>query len=142
MLWKNSWLSKGPFNFVTRKGKLVTFVLFQAKNLQFIYDQNNANWEILCTDNGVKSKISCLFLVISTFTMSSGPPIPFYTLNFMIANVRCSLTVYQYKVRQLKIKRSPSTTLNLVFNRQSVINDQLAILSAIFNSQLCFTSAK
>ena len=44
--------------------------------------------------------------------MSSSPSIPFLTFNVMIANVRCSLTVYRYKVRQLKIKRSPSTTVH------------------------------
>ena len=46
--------------------------------------------------------------------MSSCPSTPFLTFNVMIANDRCSLTVYRYKVRQLKIKRSPSTSYSLV----------------------------
>ena len=48
--------------------------------------------------------------ICCNFTLSSGLVIPFQTFHFMIANVRCSLTLYRYKVRQLKIKRYPSTT--------------------------------
>ena len=93
---------------MTRKGKLVTFVLFLVKKLQFIFHQNKANWEISCTENGEKCKILCLFVVICTFTLSSSLLIPFQTFHFMIANVRCSLTVYRPKFDSSKSSDLPA----------------------------------
>ena len=105
---------QAPFNIVTKKGKLVTLVLFLVKKLQFIFYQNKANWEISCAENGEKCKIYVYLLYICTFTLSSGLLIPLLISWSRIAhssNCNWSL-VYKWSTQWTISKHSCMNDLN------------------------------